>query len=57
MPSLLLIHFGKRFAGSKTRQALKVPQSLNPKALGLCLSAYCDLAQAGYDVSAGARLS
>jgi len=52
LPSLLLIHFGKRFAGLRVRQALKVPPSLNPKALGLCLSAYCDLARAGYEVSA-----
>jgi hypothetical protein len=52
LPSLLLIHFGKRFAGVQVRRSLKVPLSLNPKALGLCLSAYCDLARTGYDVSA-----
>jgi hypothetical protein len=54
LPAILLIQAGKRFAGLRLRQALKIPPSLNPKALGLCLSAYCDLAQAGYDVSAEA---
>jgi hypothetical protein len=54
LPAILLIQAGKRFAGLGLRQALKIPASRNPKALGLCLSAYCDLAQAGYDVSAEA---
>ncbi len=54
LPAVLLIQAGKRFAGLRLRQALKIPPSRNPKALGLCLSAYCDLAQAGYDVSAEA---
>ena len=54
LPAILLIQAGKRFAGLRLRQALKIPASRNPKALGLCLSAYCDLAQAGYDVSAEA---
>jgi hypothetical protein len=36
------------------RRLLKVPPSRNPKALGLILSAYCDLARAGRDVSAQA---
>jgi rhamnogalacturonyl hydrolase YesR len=54
LPSLLLIQFGKRFSGLRIRQSLKVPRSRNPKALGLCLSAYCDLARAGYDVSSEA---
>ena len=54
LPAILLIQAGKRFAGLRFRQALKIPPSRNPKALGLCLSAYCDLAQAGYDVSAEA---
>jgi len=53
-PAILLIQFGKRFAGRRLRQLLKVPQSRNPKALGLCLSAYCDLARSGCDVSAEA---
>jgi hypothetical protein len=54
LPAILLIQAGKRFAGLRLRQRLKIPPSRNPKALGLCLSAYCDLAQAGYDVSAEA---
>ena len=49
--AVLLIQFGKRYAGQRLRQFLKVPPSRNPKALGLCLSAYCDLARAGYDVA------
>jgi hypothetical protein len=54
LPAILLMQAGKRFAGLRLRQALKIPPSRNPKALGLCLSAYCDLAQAGYDVSSEA---
>jgi hypothetical protein len=54
LPAILLMQAGKRFAGLRLRQALKIPPSRNPKALGLCLSAYCDLSQAGYDVSAEA---
>ncbi len=54
LPAILFIQAGKRFAGLRFRQALKISPSRNPKALGLCLSAYCDLAQAGYDVSAEA---
>lgn len=54
LPAVVLIQAGKRFAGLRVRQALKIPPSRNPKALGLCLSAYCDLAQAGYDISAEA---
>ena len=49
---LLLIQSGKRFGGLQFRRFLEIPPGLNPKALGLCLSAYCDLAQIGYDVSA-----
>ena len=51
LPAILFMQTGKRFAGLGLRQALKIPPGRNPKALGLCLSAYCDLAQAGYDVS------
>jgi hypothetical protein len=51
-PAVLIIQAGKRFAGLRLRQALRVPESRNPKALGLCLAAYCDLHRAGYDVSA-----
>jgi hypothetical protein len=54
LPGILLIQAGKRFAGLRLRRSLKVPPSRNPKALGLCLSAYCDLAECGYDVSAEA---
>jgi hypothetical protein len=50
-PGIPLIQVGKRFAGQRLRQLLKVPQSRNPKALGLCLSAYCDLARSGFEVS------
>jgi hypothetical protein len=51
-PAILLIQLGKHFAGPRLRQFLKVPTGCNPKALGLCLSAYCDLARSGCDVSA-----
>jgi hypothetical protein len=51
LPGILIIQAGKRFAGQRIRRLLQVPPSRNPKALGLCLSAYCDLAGAGYDVS------
>ncbi len=51
VPAVLLIQAGKRFAGLRVRRLLKVPPSRNPKALGLCLAAYCDLARSGCDVS------
>jgi hypothetical protein len=51
LPAVLIIQGGKRFAGLRLRQALKVPASHNPKALGLCLLAYCDLARVGYEVA------
>jgi hypothetical protein len=54
LPGIILIQTGKRFAGQRLRHLLKVPPSRNPKALGLCLSAYCDLARSGCDVSAQA---
>jgi hypothetical protein len=54
LPAIILIQAGKRFAGQRLRRLLKVPSSRNPKALGLCLSAYCDLARSGCDVSAQA---
>ena len=54
LPGILLIQAGKRFGGLRLRRLLKVPPSRNPKALGLCLSAYCDLARSGCDVSAQA---
>lgn len=49
--SFVFLQTGKRFGGLHLREALKVPPSRNPKALGLCLSAYCDLSQSGYEVS------
>jgi hypothetical protein len=52
LPAVLITQFGKRFAGIPIRQALRIPPSRNPKALGLCLAAYCDLARAGYEVAA-----
>src|ERR1700740_2805749 len=54
LPGILFIQAGRRFAGLRFRQLLKVRPSRNPKALGLCLSAYCDLARSGCDVSAQA---
>jgi hypothetical protein len=54
LPGILIIQAGKRLAGQRIRRLLKVPPSRNPKALGLCLSAYCDLAQSGCNVSAQA---
>src|SRR5262249_51593340 len=41
------IQAGRRFGGLSLRQLLKVPQSKNPKALALCISAYCDLIALG----------
>jgi hypothetical protein len=46
---IALIQFGKRFAGPRIRKCFRVPESKNPKAFGLFLSAYCDLARCGYD--------
>jgi hypothetical protein len=54
VPAVLLIQAGKRFAGLRVRRLLKVPPNRNPKALGLCLAAYCDVARSGCDVSAEA---
>ena len=54
LPGIFLIQIGKRYGGCRFREFLQVPLSRNPKALGLCLSAYCDLARSGYDVSNGA---
>jgi hypothetical protein len=45
--AIVFIQFAKRFAGLRLRRWLRVPQSKNPKALGLFLSAYCDLARCG----------
>ena len=51
VPAVLLMQFGKRYAGMRLRKWLAVPPSRNPKALGLALAAYCDLARCGYDVA------
>lgn len=47
--NILLIQLGKRFAGAKVRKLLRMPPSVNPKALGLAISGYCDLARCGED--------
>ena len=44
---VVFVQFGKRYAGLALRRWLRVPESKNPKALGLFLSAYCDLARCG----------
>jgi hypothetical protein len=51
---VIFIQFGKRFAGLRLRRWLRVPESKNPKALGLFLSAYCDLARCGLDTERAA---
>ena len=51
---VVFIQFGKRFAGLGLRRWLRVPESKNPKALGLFLSAYCDLACCGLDTERAA---
>jgi len=48
--NILLTQTGRRFAGERTRQWLQIPPSKNPKALGLLLSAYCDLWKSGESV-------
>lgn len=52
--AIMFIQLGKRFAGLRVRRWLRVPQSKNPKALGLFLSAYCDLARCGDDTQSAA---
>jgi hypothetical protein len=52
--AIFFIQFGKRFAGLRLRRWLRVPESRNPKALGLFLSGYCDLARCDYDTRAAA---
>ncbi|MBI3404785.1 MAG: hypothetical protein HY046_04950, partial [Acidobacteria bacterium] len=47
--AILLIQFSKRYAGLGVRSWLRVPESKNAKAMGLFLSAYCDLARCGED--------
>lgn len=48
LASAILIQAGRRYAGLRTRVLLRVPESRNPKALGLFLSAYCDLVRQGH---------
>jgi hypothetical protein len=45
--SLLIRQYGRRFAGVRIRELLRVPMSKNCKALGLVLAGYCDLARCG----------
>ena len=52
----LFIQSGKRIGGLRARKLLRVPESRNPKALGLILSAYCDLTSAGLDCKNNARV-
>jgi hypothetical protein len=52
---IAFIQFGKRFGGIRTRELLRVPVSKNPKALGLFLSSYCDLARCGEDTRRSAE--
>ena len=42
-----IIQAGRRFGGLRLRSWLRVPPSRNPKALALCLLAYCDLQRLG----------
>lgn len=51
----LVIQSGKRVGGLQARKMLRVPASRNPKALGLVLSAYCDLSQLGFAADEGAQ--
>jgi hypothetical protein len=53
--NITLLQTGRRFAGSRSRRLLGVLPSKNPKALGLLLSAYCDLARGGEDWEKEAR--
>jgi hypothetical protein len=45
--NILLLQIGRRLAGKRVRDWLRVPPSKNPKALGLLLSGYCDLVRCG----------
>ncbi len=47
--SFALLQFGRRVAGLRLREMLHIPPSKNPKALGLVLSAICDLTRSGDD--------
>jgi hypothetical protein len=43
----LCVQVGKRWAGAGARKMMRVPASKNPKALGLALAGFCDLARCG----------
>jgi len=45
--NIVLLQTGRHFAGERIRHLLRMPASKNPKALGLIISAYCDLARWG----------
>ena len=47
----VLLQTGKHYGGLTLRRWLRVPASKNPKALGLILSAYCDLKRLGEDTA------
>jgi len=47
--NILIVQAGRRFAGRKSRKFFRVPPSKNPKAVGLLLTACCDLARCGED--------
>ena len=49
--NILLVQAGKRYGSLWLRRLLRVPQSVNPKTLGLVLAAYCDLSRCGEDTA------
>lgn len=49
--SSIAIQVGRRFGGATLRRILNVPPSVNPKALGLFMSGYCDLMRRGNNCS------
>jgi hypothetical protein len=52
---IAFIQFGKRYAGLRIREWLRIPPSRNPKALGLFISSYCDLARCGEETQDNAN--
>ena len=53
--NILLIQSGKRYGELPLRHLLRVPESVNPKTLGLALAAYCDLSRCGENCTARAN--
>jgi hypothetical protein len=53
--AIFLLQAGRRWLGNRSRVVLRVPASKNPKAFGLLLSAYCQLARCGEDCEQEAR--